>query len=96
MISMSSERMNHEKKMLQGWCEQQLPQRREQCSGHFMTYNRRLFDSYKVALKSDMQDETDVTRNAAYTVACEDCMHVVEGRNRNSVYGGSNDVVIGM
>lgn len=61
-----------------------------------MTCNRRLFDSYKVGLKSDIQDETNVTRNAAYTVACEDCMHVVEGRNRNSVYGGSNDVVIGM
>lgn len=53
-----------------------------------MTCNRRLFDSYKVGLKFDIQDETDVTRNPAYTVACEDCMHVVEGRNRNSVYVG--------
>lgn len=55
-----------------------------------------MHDSYKVRLKFEIQDETDVTRNAAYTVACEDCMHVVEGRNRNSVYGGSNYVVIGM
>lgn len=59
-----------------------------------MTCNRRLFDSYKLGLKFDIQDETDVTRNPAYTVACEDCMHVIEGRNRNSVYVGSNYVVI--
>lgn len=43
---------------------------------------QRLFDPYKVGLKFDIQDETDVIRNAAYTVVCEDCMHVVEGRNR--------------
>lgn len=89
MISMSSERMNHEKRNALGtvWAAAATAMR---------AVLRWLFDSYKVGLKFDIQDETDVTRNPAYTVACEDCMHVVEGRNRNSVYVGSNYVVIRM
>lgn len=45
----------------------------------------------------------DVTRNAAYTVDCEDYVHVVEfnpfesGESGNLIaYGGSNYVVVGM
>lgn len=45
----------------------------------------------------------DATRNAAYTVDCEDYLHVVEfnpfesGDSGNLIaYGGSNYVVVGM